>query len=420
MAREFPIAIIGAGLAGLCCARRLRELDIPFTILEAADGVGGRVRTDVVDGFRLDRGFQIYLPSYPEGRRVLDYDALDLKSFTRGALVRFGGKFHRVADPRSELWNAMKSVFGPIGSVRDKLKLAFFANEISRGELASVETATDQPSLDLLRIVGGFSDAVIDRLFRPFLGGVFLERDLATSARFLRFVFRHFVAGPGTVPAKGMQAIPDQLAAKLPAGSVRLNEPVSRLEPGIVELKSGERIEARAIVVATDGKTAHRLLGDAVPEPAMNGTVTLYYAAKEPPVREPILMLDGEGKGPANNVVAMSECSTEYAPAGQSLIAVSVIGVPDLVNLDNLVRVQLGEWFGSVVKEWELVKTYRIPDALLDMSVGKLDPWQRPVRLRPGLYVCGDHRDQGSINGAMESGHRTAQVVAEDLAERRI
>ena len=136
-------------------------------------------------------------------------------------------------------------------------------------------------------------------------------------------------------------------------------------------------------------------------------------------VREPILMLDGEGKGPANNIVVMSECSREYAPAGQALIAVSVVGIPDPNGLDNAVRNQLVEWFGSVVKEWKLLKTYRIPNALPDMSVGKLDPWRRTVRLRPGLYVCGDHRDQGSINGAMESGHRTAQAVAEDLAKRR-
>ncbi|MFO0938230.1 MAG: FAD-dependent oxidoreductase [Gemmataceae bacterium] len=174
-------------------------------------------------------------------------------------------------------------------------------------------------------------------------------------------------------------------------------------------------------MVATEGRTAHRLLGEAVPEPPMNGTVTLYYATNEPPIREPMLMLNGTGTGLVNSVMVMSECSQDYAPAGQSLISVSVLGIPNRTDeeLQQDVRTQLQEWYGSTVQTWRLLKIYRIPDALPDMAVGRLDPWQRPVRLRPGLYVCGDHRDQSSINGAMESGHRTAQAVAEDLAEKR-
>ena len=415
---EQPIVIVGAGLAGLCCARRLRELDIPFTILEASDGVGGRVRTDLVEGFRLDRGFQIYLPSYPEGRRVLDYDTLDLKPFTRGALIRFNGRFHRVADPRAEFLTALKSFFGPVGTSRDKLRLASFSKEVSRRE---PETATDQPALDLLR-VAGFSDAMIDRLFRPFLGGVFLESELRTSARFLRFVWRMFAAGPGAVPALGMQRIPEQIAATLPKDSIRLNAAVAAVEPGAVVLTSGRRLDARGVVVATDGPAANRLLGQDVPSPKMNGTVTLYYATAIPPTADPILVLNGDGRGPVNNLVVMSAASGAYAPAGQSLIAVSVIGMPDQSDDDSeeAVRNQLVEWYGNSVRYWRQLRSYRIPDALPDMSTGTLDPWRRPVRLRPGLYVCGDHRDQSSINGAMESGHRVAQTVGEDLTVKRI
>jgi protoporphyrinogen oxidase len=413
-----PIVIVGAGLAGLCCARRLRELEIPFTIVEASDGVGGRVRTDVVDGFRLDRGFQIYLPSYPEGRRVLDYDALELKPFTRGALIRFNGGFHRVADPRVEFVTALKSVFGPVGSARDKLRLASFTNDMMSRD---VETTTDQPALDLLR-VAGFSDAMIDRLFRPFLGGVFLESELRTSARFLRFVWRMFAAGPGAVPALGMQRIPEQITALLPKDSVRLNAAVSAVVPGAVVLTGGERVEARGVVVATGGPAANRLLGEDVPAMKMNGTVTLYYAAATPPTTDPILVLNGEGQGPVNNLVVMSAASEAYAPAGQSLMAVSVLGIPDQSDgeLEAVVRNQLVQWYGESARAWRHLRSYRIPDALPDMSTGSLDPWRRPVRLRPGLYVCGDHRDQSSINGAMESGHRAAQAVGEDVTERRV
>lgn len=412
------VLIVGGGLAGLCCGKRLAECGVPFHILEASDGVGGRVRTDIVDGFRLDRGFQIYLTAYPEGRRVLDLDALDLKPFVRGAMVWFGGKFHRVIDPRAEPLGAATSLFNPIGTVRDKLRMISFSRGVFRTDPAA---ADERLTLDVLRWNGHFTPALIDRLFRPFLGGVFLERDLSTSSRFFWFVFRMFASGPGTVPAMGMQAIPDQIAAKLPPESVRLNTPVEGIRDREVSLAGGETIRARAVVVATEGPAAAKLLGDAVPDPGSNGTVTLYYAAARPPVSEPILMLDGEGQGPVNNVVVMSNAAPAYAPPGQSLVAASVVGIPadDDAELDRRARVQLTTWFGPDVPGWVLLRVYRIPHSLPDQTAGKLDPWQRPVRLRPGLYVCGDHRDNGSIDGAMTSGFRAAQAVMEDLDTKR-
>jgi phytoene dehydrogenase-like protein len=411
-----PVAIVGAGLAGLGCARRLAQIGVPFRIFEASDAVGGRVRTDLVDGFRLDRGFQIFLPSYPEAKRVLDYDALNLKPFTRGAIVRFGGKLHRVTDPRAELVTAISSIFGPVGTVGDKWKLISFVKRLAAIDPA---TAIDQPAIDFLRTVGGFSDSIIDRLFRPFLGGVFLDRDLATSARFARFVLRQFAQGPGTVPALGMQEIPKQIAKRLPAGTIEFDSPVASISPGAITLASGRTVEARAVVVATCASHAHRLVGDEIPKPAWNGTATLWFTTAKPPVSDPILVVNGDGRGIVNSVVNMSACSADYAPAGRSLFAVSIVGVPsdDDATLEMSVRTELLEWFGVI--EWKCLRIDRIPEALPAMPVGAIDPWQRPVRLRPGLFVCGDHRDQSSINGALESGFRAAQAVAEEWERER-
>jgi len=415
------VVIVGGGLAGLCCGKRLAECGVSFRILEASDGVGGRVRTDVVDGFRLDRGFQIYLTAYPEGRRVLDLEALALKPFTRGAMVWARGRFHRAVDPRAEPLGAITSLFNPIGTERDKLRLVQLFWDIDRGDLATQLAKDERLTLDYLRWNGRLSPLMIDRFFRPFLGGVFLEKNLTTSSRFFRFVFRMFAEGPGAVPERGMQAIPDQIAASLPAGSLRLGTRVARVGHREVILDSGEIIRARAVVVATEGPAAAKLIGDEVPDQGSNGTVTLYYAATRPPVTEPILMLDGEGGGPVNNVVVMSNVSAAYAPPGQALIAAAVVGIPedDSAELDRRARVQLGKWFGAQVTNWRLLREYRIPHALPDQTAGKLDPWQRPVRLRPGLYVCGDHRDNASIDGAMTSGFRAAQAVAEDLSAER-
>jgi phytoene dehydrogenase-like protein len=413
--------IVGAGLAGLCCARRLGECGVTFRILEASTGAGGRVRTDFVDGFRLDRGFQVYLTAYPEGRRVLDLAALDLKPFARALLVWFGGRFHRLADPRVEPLAAAKSLFSPVGSVRDKLRLVRLFWEFDRGPLERQVAHDERLTLDLLRWNGRFSTEMIDRVFRPLFGGVCLEKQLSTSSRFFRFVFRMLAEGPAAVPALGMQAIPDQIAARLPAGSVRLGARVVQFGDREVVLEGGESIRTRAVVVATEGPALMKLIGDELPDPGSNGTVTLYYAADRPPVSEPVVMLDGEGHGPVNHAAVLSNISPAYAPAGRALIAAAVVGIPidDDAELDRRARLQLSGWFGGVALTWRLLRVYRIPHALPDQTAGKLDPWQRPVRLRPGLYVCGDHRANGTIDGAMTSGFRAAQAVMEDLNARR-
>lgn len=420
MTDEPDVLIVGAGLAGLCCGKRLAECGVSFRILEASDGVGGRVRTDLVEGFRLDRGFQIYLTAYPEGRRVLDLAALDLKPFTRGALVWVNGRFRRVADPRGEP-SAALSLFNPVGSAVDKLRLVKLYWALTRGRLDQQATKPERLTLDFLRGTAGFGPRMIDRLFRPFFGGVALEKELATSSRFFRFVFRMFAEGPGAVPAAGMQAIPDQLAAGLPPGSVRLGARVRQLGHREVTLDHGETLRARAVVIATEGPAAARLLGDELPDPGSNGSTTLWYAVDRPPVAEPVLMLDGEGRGPVNSVVVMSNTAPGYAPPGQALVSAAVVGVPadGEAELDRRARHQLREWYGAAVGGWRLLRVDRITHALPDQTAGKLDPWQRPVRLRPGLYVSGDHRDNGSIDGAMTSGFRAAQAAMEDLHAER-
>lgn len=415
------VLIVGAGLAGLCCGRRLAECGVAFRILEASDAVGGRVRTDLVDGFRLDRGFQVYLTASPEGRRVLDLAALDLKPFARAVLVWYGGRLHRLPDPRSELLAAAKSLFNPVGSVRDKLRMVRLFWEIDRGSLEQQLASDERPTLDLLRWNGHFTPAMIDCLLRPLCGAFCLEKQLNTSSRFFRFVFRLLADGGAALPALGMQSIPDQIAVRLPAGAVQIGVRVVRVGHREVVLDGGESLRTRAVVVATEGPEAARLIGDELRDPGSNGAVTLYYAAERPPIAEPVVMLDGEGEGPVSHAAVVSNVSPAVAPAGQALISASVVGIPadEDAELDRRVRLQLSNWFGGAALGWRLLRVYSLPHALPDQTAGKLDPWQRPVRLRPGLYVCGDHRDSGSIDGAMTSGFRAAQAVMEDLEARR-
>jgi phytoene dehydrogenase-like protein len=411
------VVIVGAGLAGLCCARRLFQCGKSFQILEASDGVGGRLRTDEVDGFLLDRGFQIYLTAYPEGRRVLDLEELDLCCFKREALIWYRGRFHAIADPRQAPLTAVRSLGNPIGTLRDKWRLGLLAWDLLDDKPDEGSGREERLTLDLLRWNAGFSEAMIDRFWRPFLGSAFLESKLVTSSRFFRFLMQKVLTGDAALPARGMRAIPEQIAARLPQGSVLLNRRVERVEKGKLTLTGGSEIISRSIVIATEGPEAARLIGSDLQPTASRGATTLYYATQRPPLKEPLLMLDGENKGPVNNLAVMSAATPTYAPPGTALISASVIGVPDEPDerLDFRARNQLGEWFGPDVARWRLLRVYRIAHARPDMTAGSLDPPQRPVRIYPGLYVCGDHRDNGSIDGAMASGFRAAQTLMEDM-----
>jgi phytoene dehydrogenase-like protein len=408
------VVVIGAGLAGLRCALELQQAGREVLVLEATDGVGGRVRTDEVDGFRLDRGFQVLLTAYPEAQAVLDYDALGLCPFLPGALVRHGGRFHRVSDPWRRPADLVATLRADVGGLADKLRIARLRRDVRECSLAELferpETTTHH------RLEGfGFSDAMVDRFFRPFFGGVLLDRSLQASSRMFDFVFRMMAEGETTLPARGMGRIPEQLAARLKPGTVRTGAKVTWLVEGVAMLESGERVLADSVVLATDGPTSAQLTS-AVRAPGWRGATCLYFAAPEPPLREPVLVLDGEGRGPVNNLCVPSAVSPQYAPTGQSLVSATVLGTTEGEDaaLVEAVRIQLREWFGNAVSGWRHLRTYRIPRALPAQQPPALATPERPVRLSKSLYVCGDHRDNASINGALASGRRAARAVLED------
>lgn len=410
------VVIVGAGLSGLCCGLRLQQANVPFRIVEAADGIGGRIQTDMVDGFQLDRGFQVFLTAYPEAKKLLDYNALDLRSFEPGALVRYGGAFHRLTDPWRRPVQGLRSVFSPIGSFMDKARVGLMRSRVLKGTLEDRFLSPETTTLQALQS-SGFSPSMIDRFFRPFLGGIFLESELQTSSRMFEFVFRMFSTGDATLPGLGMEAIPRQLAARLPTDSVQLKSPVVRVDPQSVQLASGETIRARAVVVAVEGSTAAKLLGKSIPDTAQ-GVTCLYLAADRSPVDQPLLVLNGEGHGPVNNLCVPSLVAPHYAPPQQHLVSATVLGIhpADDSSLQAAVRDQLVGWYGPDVLRWRHLRTYRIPYALPRQSPPALSVPERPVRWQPGVYVCGDHRDNASIQGAMVSGRRAAEAFLEDFA----
>lgn len=412
------VIIVGAGLSGLSCALKLRQQGIRSLVLEASDGVGGRIRTDLVDGFQLDRGFQVFLTSYPEAQAWLDYDALELQPFLPGALVRFQGRFHELADPWRRPLAAIRSLSCPIGTLTDKWRIGRLRAQSLRGSVAESFQVPEMTSLQWLQ-EAGFSPSMIDRFFRPFLGGIFLDADLKTSNRMLNFVFRMFSTGTACLPAHGMEAIPRQLASQLPSESIRTYTSVAKIEAGRVMLTSGEELHCDSIVVAVDGPSASNLLSGSLTPSSGQGTTCLYFSAPKPPFQKPILVLNGDGDGPINNLCVPSNAAPSYGPQDQNLVSVTVLGAhAQLDTLRSDVLQQLHAWYGDQVDTWRHVKTYCIPYALPTQAPPALQEPERSVRWSSGIYVCGDHRDNASIQGAMVSGRRTAETILHDRSSR--
>ena len=403
--------IIGGGLAGLSCAVQLADSGVHSAVLEATDRVGGRVRSDVINGFTLDVGFQVLLTAYPSCQKLLDYSALRLRYFDPGALIRQSGRFTELADPWRNPGKAWATATNPVGSVADKLRIWRLRSKTCRGSLAELYERPHQTTEQYLRDFG-FSERMLDQFFRPFIGGVFLDESLSVSSRMLEFVFRMFSMGGIAVPADGMAAIPRQMAERLPRGTINLQSSVVRLEGNRVVLANGDSLTGDHVVIATESNAAARLLELPEIQTSWNETSTHYYSSPQCEQKYKSLILRGDESGPIQTATIISNVAEEYAPQNSSLISVSLSPNNDKSHDENelLAKEQLKKWFGDQVRHWELLQTYQIPYGLPAMDI---DPVIRSpkVKERESTYICGDHRETPSIEGAMDSGMRTAAAI---------
>ncbi|GGR76369.1 oxidoreductase [Streptomyces humidus] len=405
------VVVIGAGVAGLACAQDLLAAGLAVQVLEASDGVGGRMRSDRVDGFVIDRGFQVFNTSYPQVRRRLELPGPDLRPFTRGVLVHTEAGRRRLTAPGSHPSALVGLLSGRVAGPRDLAALGALAlsdallppRRIKRRSDLSTRAALDR---------AGFSDAFVERFFRPFLSGVFLEDRLETSARVFHLVWRSMLRGALCLPADGIGAVPRALAAALPEGVVRLGTPVERLTDDGVETAAREIVPARAVVVAAGPGPAVTLLPQ-VTVPVYRTVTTYYHAPAESPLREPTLLVDTRRR--FLNTCVLSEVAASYAPPGRALVATSVPGA-DAEGREHGLRGVLSEVYETDAARWDLLAVRTVPEALPAMAAPQ--ELTRTTRVTPGRYVCGDHRATGSVQGAMASGARAAREVLRDLRRR--
>jgi len=403
---DVDVVVVGAGLAGLAAGRQLRAGGRTAVVLEASDGVGGRMRSEIVDGVTVDRGFQLLNPAYPEAARVLDLAALHLRPFDAGVLVAGSDGSHLVADPRRRPGALVSSVRHAPGSRLEQARFAAYAVRLASGDGRRLLTGPDTSVGEAYAVFGELTD----RVLAPFLSGVLFDDSMTTSRRFTDLLLRAFVRGTPCVPARGMQAIPDQLAAGV---EVRLGTPVRAVTPTSVTTDDGVLV-ARAVVVATDPAIAGVLL-PGLDLPVMRSGTTWWHLADAPGAAltggRAVLVVDPDRRGPLVNSVVVSNAASGYATHGRALVASTALGTAGISQRE--VRDHLTLLYGVDTTNWDEVAVQRITATVPAVPPGS--PLRRPAS-HDGVFVAGDHRDTASIQGALVSGRRIADAVLRLLA----
>ena len=407
-----PIVIIGAGVAGQTAARHLIKAGHDVIIFDGEDRPGGRLKTDQIAGFRLDRGFQVYFTAYPNAAKELDYEALDFRIMEPGALVQSKSRLHEIH--RDKPVAAALSGFIPLS---DKFATISMLTELQKRSAVHILEGADETAESALRNAK-FSEEYLDKFLRPFFGGIFLDRSLQVSSAMFKFVWKMLLAGDTVVPKLGMEEISNVLELGIPIERFKMGSMVSEVivRDGAavgVKLASGEEVAASKVVVATDAGAASKLSG--VPfDTVTRGSTCIYFHAPEAPVHRPIIVLNGDKTGSVNHVVPMSEVSKAYAPPNDHLVSATILGVDTRDNqvLADAVKDELAHWFPDArVDRWRPLRVYRIPGAQMAQRPGFRRDLPANVTSTKNLFLAGEFTEYSSIDGAVLSGQKCAAAM---------
>ncbi|MBC9726088.1 NAD(P)/FAD-dependent oxidoreductase [Streptomyces sp. TRM68367] len=446
-AYQADVVVVGAGVAGLSAAHRLTSAGVTTAVLEAAHGVGGRMATEQVDGFRLDRIGQLLSTANPDLRRTPGLDGLVLRPFAPGVLLHSGGRLHRASAPagaggtRGAL-HAVRALAGvprpaplsrtrvsarippygrpaavprgwagaPLGSAVDQARLGAALTRLAGTPVERLLARPELPALQALA-ARGLPARTVDGFLRPLLAALLCDPDLTTSSRCADLALRAFAGGRLCLPEGGAEALPELLARTLPPGTVHTEVRVTAVSTTSVTTAEHGEIRCRAVLIATDARAAAELLpGLRVPD--FHPVTVVHHTADEPPATGAALVLDADRGGPVAHTAVVSGVDPSRAPAGRTLVSSTVLGPPPS-DVDTAVRMHLARLYGTSTARWETLAVHHTAEAVPAMRPPH--DLRRPVRLLAGLYVCGDHRDTSTVQGALHSGQRASSAILADL-----
>ncbi|MDF2157679.1 NAD(P)/FAD-dependent oxidoreductase [Algoriphagus sp. CAU 1675] len=405
---EKKIYIIGAGIAGLISALELEKAGFSPIILESTDRVGGRMKTDEMDGFLLDHGFQVLNTAYPEAHKYLDLQALNLRTFDPGAVIFDGKESYIITDPMRNPLKIVGMAFSKVGTFLDKVKMFSLTQELKKKSLEDIFNEPSKPTLQYLKEYG-FSDLIISNFFKPFFRGVFLEKHLNTSSRMFEYVFKMFAIGQAAIPEKGMGQIPEMIRRQLSKTQIYFNSPVKEVRGNVIYMESGETVEADRIIIGVQpDRVMKQLQGQFAPPKSVTN---LYFSLQKSFMARPMLGLV-TGDHLVNNLVFMDDVSRAYSSSGKSLLSVTVLD-SDLAEKELIAKVQeeLEEISGIKAGFFKPVKTYHIPFALPNSEDLRYSIPMTECRITDQVFLAGDYLLNGSINAAMTSGRIAAEAV---------
>lgn len=409
---EAQVIIIGAGISGLIAAQNLEKYGYKPLILEATDRVGGRVKTDILDGYQLDHGFQVLLEAYPMAKKYLDYDALKLQPLLPGALIYKEGQSQLFGDPLRDSSFLMSTVFSSLGTLKDKWKIFRLNSQLSGKDVQSLFEKEEKTTMEYLQSYG-FSSTIIENFFRPFFAGIFLESDLETSSRMFEFVYKMFGKGNAVIPKNGMGAISDQLKSQLNTSTIRFNSEVQKLTSQEITLSNGEIIPYDFVVIAAD---PGKILSNYATTLKWKSCDNLYFTQTKRSIDKPIIGLNTNPEGLVNNLFYSTSISVTNQGSNE-LLSVTVVKNHQYTEIELVEKVKesLASDFG--IEGLNFLKHYKISNALPALNDLQYSREINENLLTEKIALAGDHQLNGSINAAMISGESAAAIAHQVISD---
>ncbi|ALM07066.1 oxidoreductase [Sediminicola sp. YIK13] len=408
---EYAINIVGSGISGLVAALVLEKEGYSTTLYEATDRAGGRIKTDIYEGFQLDHGFQVLLDAYPMAKKYLDMDSLALQKFLPGAVIFKDGKNKTLGDPLRNVSLLIPTLLANIGTISDKFKILKLNSELKAMTMEQIFASKETSTLTYLKD-RGFSDDIISSFFKTFFSGIFLEPNLDTSCRMFQFVYKMFGEGLAVLPKAGIGAIAGQLASKLKRSNIMLNTPVKRVLEGKLILADGKELPSHYTILATD---ASHLTGDMKMETVTwKRCETFYFICPKRIIPRPLIGLIADKDALINNL--FFHTSLEMAHRGEGeLLSVTLVKEHQLSDKDVLDRVvqELERYCG--ISELSFLKRYQIKKALPQLANLQYSMTPQQTQWSSGIYLAGDHHLYGSLNAAMTTGEMAAKGILEHI-----